>query len=249
MSDPQSSPLDAGTCTHRGDRESNEDRAVNTAGGRVCAVADGMGGARGGGVASQIAVETVSMVCEDLVAHRDAEDLVRDLDNLCERANQFIAQASRQEPELLGMGTTLTVAVLSEGSVSFAHVGDTRLYRWRQGTLEQLTLDHTRSQQKVSLGLLPTESAARSTDSSVLVRFLGTVRRVQPQLGTHDLLPADRLMISSDGLHDPLGHKRIGELLSLDLPSADLARRLVDAARSERGGNADNLTAVVVRIH
>lgn len=240
--------LDTGTCTHRGDRESNEDCAVSAAGGHVCAVADGMGGVRGGGVASQIAAEAVGMASDELVAHTDAEDLVCCLADLCERTNQLIARTSHQEPELIGMGTTLTIAVLSAASVSFAHVGDTRLYRWRDSVLEQLTQDHTRSQQQVARGLLSAAAAARSVDNSVLIKFLGTVRRVQPQIGTRDLLPADRLLISSDGLHGPLGHERIGELLSLDLPAADLAYRLVDAARSERGGNADNLTALVVRI-
>ena len=239
--------LDAGTCTHRGDRESNEDRAICAAAGHVCAVADGMGGARGGGVASRIAAEAVGLATDELIGHADLDDLIGCLADLCERTNQLIVQTARREPELLGMGTTLTLAVLSASSVSFAHVGDTRLYHWHDGDLEQLTVDHTSSQQKVARGLPPVAGPAATVERSTLTRCLGTVRRVRPDLGRRELLPRDRIMISSDGVHVPLGDERIRELLSPELPSVELARSLVEAARHAAGRPADNLTALVVK--
>ena len=241
--------VDAAFRTDPGDREFNEDRAVILADGRVCAVADGMGGAKGGEVASQIAVETVTgMFADESLKFDDEGSVASNLQDLCERTNQLILQASQLEPRLLGMGTTLTLAVIGSERFSFVHVGDTRLYLWRAGVLEQVTEDHTRSQQWLNRGLLSAEQAERSVDRSVLVRFLGTVRRLQPEIGVRDTLPADRLLICSDGVHGPLGQQRIGELLSRDLPSRELADELVADAGSSDSGASDNLTALVVTL-
>ena len=242
--------IDAAICTHPGDRELNEDEALILRGGQVCAVADGMGGTRGGAVASQIAMQVVESTItargEDLA---DPGQITGILHAVCEGANAEILLASQREPRLLGMGTTLTLAFVNESSFSFVHVGDTRLYRWSVGTLVQHTEDHTRSQQWVNRGVLSPERAERSVDSSILVKFLGTVRRLDPQVGCGELNAGELLLLCSDGVYGPLGRDRIAEILAKDRSARALSETLVNAARNADGvdGVLDNLTALVVK--
>jgi len=241
--------IEADFHSDQGDRDRNEDRAAVVADGQVCAVADGMGGHRGGEVASRLAVETVArwVASGDLGALSE-KAVYSQLQAVCTEANQQILAAGDDGAELLDMGTTLTLARIAGDRLFFAHLGDTRLYRWREGRCEQLTEDHTQAQEFVRQGWLSAAAAARSRYRHVLSRCLGTSRAVEPQLGTRVLRAGDRLLLGSDGLYGEVEPERLSHLLGEDLPAKELACRLVAAARQSGRRGQDNITALVVRL-
>lgn len=240
----------AAFCTEIGDRESNEDCAAVYAGGRVFLVADGMGGQRGGGVASRLAAQVVGEAVEaGLGAHAEggAADPLRRLEELFAAANQRLVAEVRANPGLWGLGTTLTVGVVLGERLFFGHVGDSRLYRWRAGACQQLTEDHTRADELARQGVLTAAQARRSPQRNILTRHLGAPRAVAPQLGDCDLAPGDRLLLCSDGVHTGLEPELLPGLLAADLDPGEAAAGLVSAARSAPRPR-DNLTALVVAV-
>lgn len=236
--------------TDQGDRDDNEDSAVVVEGGSVCAVADGMGGQRAGEVASRLAVETVQQRVADgeLGALSKEEEVHQWLGELFREANQRILTAGRDKPELLDMGTTLTLALVAGERLFFAHLGDSRLYLWRAGQTEQLTEDHTEAQEFVRQGWLLPEEAARSRYRHVLSKCLGTSRAVEPQLGGCALRAGDRLLLCSDGLYGEVPPDHLNGLLGETLAAKELAVRLVAAARHSGRSELDNITALVVHL-
>lgn len=232
-----------------GDRDRNEDRAAVFECGRVCLVADGIGGAPRGGVASGIAVQTVqkSVAHGTLSAAAADESLTVALRGVMERANRRIVDASHATRACVGMGTTLTLVVIGENALYFAHVGDSRLYHWRDGKGQQLTEDHTRGRELLQMGL-PPDQVATLRHTNALVKFLGTTREVQPQLGSHRLRPGDRLLLCTDGLYNPLGPQTLWRTLGESRRAEDAARGLVAAAKRNSTVELDNVTALVVAV-
>ncbi|MFA6112277.1 MAG: protein phosphatase 2C domain-containing protein [Candidatus Latescibacterota bacterium] len=242
--------IEAGYCSNQGDRERNEDRAEILGGGRVCLVADGMGGMQGGEVASSLAVETVQrLLGAGLLATLEGEESVyQGLRQVFSEVNQRILVAGRDALELLGMGTTLTLLLIGEERLFFAHAGDSRLYLWQEGYSEQLTEDHTQAQEFVQRGWFSPEEAMRSRNRHLLTRYLGTAGPVEPQLGTRPVQAGTRLLMCSDGLYDKVGPERLNALLADDQPSEAVAGRLVATARGSGRTDLDNITALVVRL-
>jgi protein phosphatase len=214
-------------------RRTNEDSFV--AAPPLFAVCDGMGGAEAGEVASALAVET-------LAARFAAGEGIA---TAARAANAAVFARAAQRREESGMGTTLTALVVDDDEGHFAHVGDSRAYRLRDGVLEQLSADHSLVGAMVREGQLTREEAAAHPQRSILSRALGTEADVEVDEFSADLRPGDVLLLCSDGLSGEVGDDTIRELLGAAAP-AEAARALVDAALA--AGGHDNVTAVVVRV-
>jgi PPM family protein phosphatase len=206
------------------------------------AIADGMGGAQAGEVASRLAAAVLEERGLDREPEADAEERVA---GLIREANRRVFQRASEDAATSGMGTTMTVALVdnASGSIAFGHVGDSRAYRVREGELEQLTQDHSLVGELVRSGKISPEEAEVHPQRSVITRALGTEADVDVDTFTSGAEPDDLYLLCSDGLTDMLADDEI--LAQLDgAPALDVAaRRLVDAANS-RGGE-DNITVVV----
>ncbi len=216
--------------------------------GALLLVADGMGGAAAGGVASELAV---SYVHEELSREWvDADDPSPDrfaaaLRRAVERANERLHERSRQHPALHGMGTTLTAVGVLAPSLCIAQVGDSRAYLIRRDQAVQLTLDQSVVQHLVSAGLMTELQARDSAHRGVLLQALGTTHRIQVELTSHELQRGDVILLCSDGLS--------GMITPDDLAAAvhdadDLGAACDDLVRlaNHRGG-PDNITVVIAR--
>ncbi len=219
-------------------REANEDSYFARA--PVFAVADGMGGAQAGEVASRIAVEAFE---PELDAAAPPE---RYLSVTAQRANREIFDLAQGDRARSGMGTTLTAALVGRDEVSFGHVGDSRAYRYRDGELTQLTADHSLVEELRRQGKLTEDQAADHPQRSVITRALGPEPHVEVDTMTVPARDGDVFVLCSDGLTTMLNDDELSALLadSADLDSA--ARGLVRAA-NERGGR-DNITVVIFRV-
>jgi PPM family protein phosphatase len=211
----------------------------------VFAVADGMGGHAAGEVASQLAIWTISAVPD--FSEVSPEDLPEFLREQFNQANEAILADTLETPEHAGMGTTLTVLVFSADleEASYAHVGDSRLYRCRDGHLEQLTRDHTWVQDQLDLGTITPDQARLHPLSSILSRALGTNDTTEVDIGSAEVRPGDTFLLCSDGLSNMLPDDTIEEILRGNTSAESLAEALVDEANAH--GGVDNITAVVVR--
>ena len=203
------------------------------------AVCDGMGGARAGEVASQ-------MACLGLLSVDPASAGTEELRQAIVKANTAIIERSTTQGELLGMGTTMTAALIVDDVLFVAHVGDSRAYLLHEGKLEQVTADHSWVGEMVRRGELTPEQAARHPHRSVITRALGTDMILEPDLLESHVEPGDRVLICSDGLTGMVDDETIQELLSAGADAQATAQALVDAAL-ENGGE-DNVTVVVVEI-
>jgi PPM family protein phosphatase len=227
--------LSHGAASHVGlVRRQNEDSFV--AGGGIYAVCDGMGGASAGEVASETA-------CRILMG-MEPEPTKERLTATVAEANRAIYARSVVDPALAGMGTTLTAAVRSGDGVMVAHVGDSRAYLLRDGTLTQITDDHSLVGEMVRRGQLTAAQAAVHPHRSVITRALGTEGEVRPDIFSVDLEPGDRLLICSDGLSGMVAEEDIVALLGGDDDPQAVAESLVAAAL--KGGGEDNVTVVVI---
>jgi protein phosphatase len=220
-------------------RRANEDAFLARA--PLFAVADGMGGAQAGEVASRTAVETLAAglpAGPGGVEERLAE-VVR-------TANLRIHELSVADDERAGMGTTLTVAHVGPHELTIAHVGDSRAYRRRDGVLERLTTDHSLVEELVRQGRLSPEEAEEHPQRSIITRALGPEAHVVPDAHTLAGRDGDVLLLCSDGLTSMLPEARINELLGAAPDLRQAARDLVDAANA--AGGRDNITVVLLRL-
>jgi protein phosphatase len=204
------------------------------------AVADGMGGAQAGEVASAAAIEAIERGLPDGPGSPEER-----LASLVLDANERIIALAAEDQGRAGMGTTMTAAYLTEAEVAVAHVGDSRLYRLRGGELERLTEDHTLVAELERQGKITQEEAGRHPQRSIITRALGAEPDIQVDHHTWPARDGDVYLICSDGLM-MFPDERIGEIVrnAPDLRSA--ARALVDAANA--GGGRDNITVVLFRV-
>ncbi len=213
-------------------------------------LADGMGGHRGGEVASRIAVQAVV----DALLPGQREDRADDMESLmrvgeaAEFANRALLKKSAKHPELKGMGTTVVLAIFREGRVFYAHVGDSRLYRVRYGRIRRLTRDHSLIQQVIDDGVFLNRSAAREggVRDNILTRSLGMGQQAEVDVGDAVLEAGDTYLFCSDGLHNLVPDSIIAKILrdaEGDLEAQ--AQALTDAALGA-GGN-DNISIILAR--
>lgn len=216
------------------------------------ALADGMGGHNAGEVASKLAVETVR---EELLRDSDVsgidvtENLLR-VGQAVEAANATVFESSHERQELKGMGTTIVVAMFRGSQVFFAHVGDSRLYRYRDGRLSCLTRDHSLIQEVVDHGIFHNKAEAREAGvgDNVLTRSLGLAEAVNVDVGETDVRPGDLYLLCSDGLSNYVDDKEISKLLAMRDESLQMRVDYLLEHSLEAGGR-DNISLILVRVH
>jgi PPM family protein phosphatase len=230
--------VDSAGLTQTGNvRRSNEDSFLLRS--PLFMVADGMGGALAGELASRMCAEAFAEL--DLIEHQGEEALRTTIGV----ANRRIWDRSRTDAETSGMGTTVTAALVGEdGLVSFAHVGDSRAYLLRDGALQRLSEDHSLVHELVRQGQLSEVEAEQHPQRSVITRALGTDEEVQIDTFSLEAKPGDVLLLCTDGLNTMVSEQDIAAMLASPTGAADIARKLVRAAL--RAGGEDNVTAVVV---
>jgi serine/threonine protein phosphatase PrpC len=223
-------------------RSGNEDSYF--CGRTVFAVADGLGGHQGGEVASAAAVEPLAAL--DGRGFGDAAAAAEALAGAIREANAAILERAAGDPGLWGMGTTLTAAALAgAGQLQLAHVGDSRAYLLRDGSLEQLTVDHTVVGELVRRGRLTPEQAAIHPERSILTRAVGLDPTVPVDLPDPlELRAGDRVLLCSDGLTEAVGDPDIATILATAADGAAACRSLIDAANA--AGGPDNITVVLL---
>ncbi|MFP7761836.1 Stp1/IreP family PP2C-type Ser/Thr phosphatase [Marisediminicola sp. LYQ85] len=223
-------------------RANNQDSGY--AGARLFVVADGMGGHAGGDVASAMAVKRI---IETDTAYSSAQDAEFALQSALLAANSLLAETVFEHQELTGMGTTVSAILRVGDQVALAHIGDSRVYRWRAGELEQITADHTFVQRLVDSGRITPEEAAVHPRRSVLMRVLGDVDAA-PEIDTTilDVRPGDRWMLCSDGLSSYVSDDKILAVLDSVADATEASDRLVK--ESLDNGAPDNVTVVLVDI-
>jgi PPM family protein phosphatase len=203
------------------------------------AVADGMGGAQAGEIASRIAAS----VLRDAGGRQGEEAVV----SLIQEANRRVYEAAARDEARSGMGTTITAALVEDGTVRIGHVGDSRAYRIRDGRLEQLTDDHSLVAELVRSGRLSQEEAEVHPQRSVITRVLGSDPEVDVDTFAVEAQPGDVFMLCSDGLTSMVDDRTILGLVEGDRSNLErAARALVDAAN--KGGGEDNITVVLFEI-
>ena len=198
------------------------------------AVADGMGGAQAGEVASKLAAGAVK--------ERGA-----DIESLVQEANRRVHQRSLEDPNTTGMGTTLTVAAVEDGVVSIGHVGDSRAYLVRDGNLEQLTEDHSLVGELMRTGRLSAEEAETHPQRSMITRALGTDPNVDVDIFSVEPRDGDLFLLCSDGLTSMVDDREILRLVGEKRGDLDdLVKALIKAAN--KGGGEDNITVIAFEI-
>ena len=221
-------------------RRQNEDAFVREP--PLFAVADGMGGAQAGEIASRLAAAALRQPGDGAAS----EGLERVID-LVQEANRRIYERASEDEAVSGMGTTVTVALVDEGAVRIGHVGDSRAYLVRDGALEQLTEDHSLVAELVRSGKLSPEEAEVHPQRSVITRALGTEPDVDVDAFSVHTRPGDLFMVCSDGLTSMVPDGSILEIVERTRSDLDrTARTLVDEAN--RGGGEDNITVVLFEI-
>jgi protein phosphatase len=230
--------VDSAGLTQTGNvRRSNEDSFLLRS--PLFMVADGMGGALAGELASRMCAEAFAEL--DLIQHQGEAALRTTI----AVANRRIWERSRSDAEASGMGTTVTAALVGDdGVVSFAHVGDSRAYLLRSGALQRLSEDHSLVHELVRQGQLSEVEAEQHPQRSVITRALGTDEEVQIDTFSLDAKTGDVLLLCTDGLNTMVPEQDIAAAMASPSSAANIARRLVRAAL--KAGGEDNVTAVVV---
>jgi protein phosphatase len=204
------------------------------------AIADGMGGAQAGEVASRLAAAAL----RESGADDGGEDRILDL---IQEANRRVYDRSSTDPNTSGMGTTITVALVEDDRVAFGHVGDSRAYLIRDDRIEQLTEDHSLVNELVKSGKLSAEEAEMHPQRSVITRALGTDPDVDVDTFSVPVQTGDVFLLCSDGLTDMVAQSDILEVVARNRDDIDgVVRALVKAAN--RGGGEDNITVVAFDI-
>lgn len=223
-------------------RANNQDSGY--AGTQLFIVADGMGGHAGGDVASAIALTRLMDADRIYASASDAEFALK---QALAAANSLLAETVFDHPELTGMGTTVSAIIRADGKIALAHIGDSRVYLLRGGTLSQITADHTFVQRLVDSGRITPEEAAIHPRRSVLMRVLGDVDSA-PEIDTaiFETLPGDRWLLCSDGLSSYVSDEKIASVLGSLSDVVAAADRLVKESLDQ--GAPDNVTVVIVDI-
>jgi PPM family protein phosphatase len=232
--------VDSAGVTQTGNvRRSNEDSYLMRS--PLFMVADGMGGAQAGEIASRMCAEAFAQA--DLIGPAPT-DVLR---STIQAANSRILERSRSDPDAAGMGTTVTAAFMDDGgTIAFAHVGDSRAYLLRDGSLQRLSDDHSLVGELVRKGELSETDAERHPQRSVITRALGTDESVEVDTFEVRAQDGDVFLLCSDGLNTMVPEPAIADIMAGGGAAGAIARDLVRAALA--GGGEDNVTAIVFRI-
>ncbi|WP_345038154.1 Stp1/IreP family PP2C-type Ser/Thr phosphatase [Streptomyces sannanensis] len=221
-------------------REGNEDSGY--AGPRLLAIADGMGGQAAGEVASSEVISTLVQLDDDV----PGSDILTSLGTAVQRANEQLRVMVEEDPQLEGMGTTLTALLWTGQRLGLVHVGDSRAYLLRDGLLTQITQDHTWVQRLVDEGRITEEEATTHPQRALLMRALGSGDHVEPDLSIREVRAGDRYLICSDGLSGVVSHQTMEEALASYQGPQETVQELINLAL--RGGGPDNITVIIADV-
>lgn len=236
-------------------RTHNEDSILLEPSLNLYAVADGMGGHKGGEFASRICLDTMKdylqraakgrapLVGEADRSHSETANL---LGSAVRFANQAVFEASFSKPEWRGMGTTIVAVTIQGTRVSIAHVGDSRAYFLRQGQFLQITQDHSWVEEQVRAGLMTRDEALFATGRNMLTRAIGQEEAVQVDLDELELQVGDNLLLCTDGLYGMVADEEIAALVGV-AKNPEVACRELVACANGRGGR-DNISVILVSV-
>ena len=244
-------------------RDHNEDNIAWDTSLGLALLADGMGGHNAGEVASAIAVDVIrdSIVSslQSLAGDEGEDDVGQSREaaygfsavvhEAISSANQAILEHAEGQPQCAGMGTTIVMALFQGPFLTLAHVGDSRIYRLRDGELRQMTTDHSLVQELVENGFLTLEEARASANKNLITRALGIDTVVEADVRSESYEAGDLFLLCSDGLSDLVPDEEIHTLLNVHVDDGQLdeaADALIDMA-NERGG-ADNISVILIRV-
>lgn len=222
----------------------------------LAVLADGMGGYNAGEVASGIAVAVVSTETKRVLAGRsphrvdpqsgetEAERIAREHSS---KANTSIFEAARSQPQYSGMGTTLVVALFFDNKVCVAHVGDSRLYRLRGESFEQITRDHSLLQEQIDSGMITKEAAKLSQNKNLVTRALGIDENVETEVHVYETKPGDTYLLCSDGLSDMVEDEDMHLTLTSLQANLQLAADQLVQQANDNGGR-DNISVILIRV-
>ncbi len=211
---------------------------------KLCILADGMGGYKGGEIASKLAVESAKKYIENNFSNNfsEKEEILKLIGNAVEYANMVVYEKSKEIKELEGMGTTLEVCLIYNNKAYIGHVGDSRIYRIRKDVIRKLTKDHSYVQQLVEDKKITREEAKVHPKKNMLTRALGCTPYVEPDLRARNFEKGDIFIMCSDGLTNMVEEKRLYELIKQDISKA--TNNLINEANS--AGGYDNITVIII---
>jgi protein phosphatase len=223
-------------------RERNEDAVAWSEQQGYAILADGVGGQNAGDVASRMVVA----ILEERLRDAEQADAEASLAAAVETANRRVYAEAHANPLHHGMGSTVVAVRFEPTAVVVAHVGDSRLYRWRAGVLEQLTCDHSLVQELMTAGVLSPQQGQTSSFGNIITRALGSSPEVLVDVARHPLRRGDRVLLCSDGLSDLVPDNEIAAILARAGTPEDAARDLVALANAQ--GGTDNISVIVAEI-
>lgn len=236
-------------------RSHNEDSVFGNPHGGLVVLADGMGGYNAGEVASGMTTTVLSTELEAAFATRSPDD--EEVDGLSyahsailsrvAQTNSAIFNAAESQPQYAGMGTTLVLALFHDNKVTVAHIGDSRLYRLRDGELAQLTKDHSLLQEQIDAGMITVEDARHSQNKNLVTRALGVDPEVETEIHDHDALPGDIFLLCSDGLNDMVEDEETAMTLQVLGANLELAATQLIQMANDNGGR-DNVSVILVKV-
>lgn len=222
---------------------SDLDQAIPLEKGQLFLAVDGVGGNRGGAIASLIACQKLP---EHFFASKQANTtLVQRLEDAIKKTHKDIKRAGQQNSKYKEMSCTMVALAFCEQEVAFANLGDARIYRLRGESFKQLSVDHSMVQEQLEYGILTPEQAKYHPNKNVVTRTLGGSEQNEPDVRPLVILAGDRFVLCSDGLHDPVPDRQIASLLSQPKHVKQIADDLVNAANAN--GGPDNIVAMVVQ--
>ena len=238
-------------------RDHNEDAIGTDPDIGLMVLADGMGGYNAGEVASGIAIQIVTDLAIEGAGRENRHEIdphsgmMRQsivLRDAVYRANKIIFQTAQSQTHCEGMGTTIVACMFYDNKVSIAHVGDSRAYRLRDGTFEQLTMDHSLLQELVDRGFYSHEEAQRSTNRNYVTRALGVEPTVEVEVREYEVLPDDVYLLCSDGLPDMVEDEDIHLTISTFNASLDVVGKQLIELANDQGGR-DNVSVMLAKVN
>lgn len=249
--------LEITACTDPGMvRSHNEDSIASDPANGLVVLADGMGGYNAGEVASGMATTVITTEMQQLLGRVHPYDVDPESNKAIAaklvreqvmKANASIYHAAQSQPQYAGMGTTLVVCLFYDNKALVAHLGDSRLYRMRDGALKQVTRDHSLLQEQIDSGLITAEQAKHAQHKNLVTKALGIDPTVEPEIREYETRPGDIYLLCSDGLPDMVEDEDIS--MTLEALGANLklaAQQLVQMANDN--GGKDNVSVILVRV-
>lgn len=239
-------------------REHNEDDFYLAQGDEaLCVVADGMGGHRSGEVASAMAIRVICEYYRETTVDGNGDELLVQgehqmrldeyrLVKAIRTANRAVFQAASSSELYRGMGTTIVSGFFTERGVYLAHIGDSRVYRFRDDKLEQQTEDHSLANEYVRMGILRQEDVEHFPYKNVITRACGLTDEVEVDVSYREVQAGDLFLFCSDGLSDMVNDREIAEVIRNESNLEALARELIE--RANNNGGADNITVILARV-